>query len=231
MLYNIEKSNKMDTSVIFQFLKDLSTNNNREWFNSHRSDYDKARLDFEALLSAVISRITLFDNSIEGIQPKDCTYRIYRDTRFSSNKTPYKTHFGGYINAKGKKSNHCGYYIHLEPGGSMLAGGSLCLPPKILKAVRQSIYDNIDEYRAIVEDPTFKKYFPVVGEDFLKTAPKGFPRDFEYIDYLKCKEYTCTHFVSDDFFSSSDFLDNMERVFIQFKRFSDFLNYTIDDIE
>ena len=181
MLYNIEKSNIMNASVIFQFLKDLSSNNNREWFNDHRGDYERARLEFELLLSEAINSIALFDSTIEGIQPKDCTYRIYRDTRFSSDKTPYKNHFGGYINARGKKSNHCGYYIHLQPGGSMLAGGSLCLPPKVLKAVRQSIYDNIDEYRSIVEDGAFKKYFPVVGEDFLKTAPKGFPKDFEYI--------------------------------------------------
>lgn len=221
----------MSLSVIFNFLKELSANNNREWFNNHRDEYEKARLEFENLLSLVISRISLFDESVKNIQPKDCTYRIYRDTRFSLDKTPYKIHFGGYINAHGKKSDHCGYYIHLEPGKSMLAGGSICLPPKVLKAVRQSIYDNIDEYREIVEDPQFKQYFPVVGEDFLKTAPKGFPKDFEYINYLKCKEYTCTYYVTDDFFLSNDFLEQTELVFRQFKRFADFLNYTIDDFE
>lgn len=221
----------MNPSVIFDFLKELSVNNNREWFNNHREDYDKARIEFENLLSLVISRISLFDESVKNIQPKDCTYRIYRDTRFSLDKTPYKTHFGGYINSRGKKSDHCGYYIHLEPGNSFLAGGSYCLPPKVLKAVRQSIFDNIDEYRGIVEDPNFKKYFPIVGDDFLKTAPKGFPKDFKYIDYLKCREYTCIYKVLDAFFSSSDFLQQTESIFIQFKRFADFLNYTIDDFE
>lgn len=221
----------MNVSVIFQFLSELSANNNREWFNEHREEYENAKLEFENLLSLVISRIALFDDAVKGVQSKDCTYRIYRDTRFSSDKTPYKNHFGGYINAKGKKSNHCGYYIHLQPGGSMLAGGSLCLPPSILKAVRQSIFDNIDEYRSIVEDKAFKKYFPIVGENFLKTAPKGFPKDFEYIDYLKCKEYTCTHLVDDQFFTSDDFLNQTEEIFKQFKRFADFLNYTIDDFE
>ena len=221
----------MNPSVIFDFLKELSVNNNREWFNNHREDYDKARIEFENLLSLVISRISLFDESVKNIQPKDCTYRIYRDTRFSLDKTPYKTHFGGYINSRGKKSDHCGYYIHLEPGNSFLAGGSYCLPPKVLKAVRQSIFDNIDEYRGIVEDPNFKKYFPIVGDDFLKTVPKGFPKDFKYIDYLKCREYTCIYKVLDAFFSSSDFLQQTESIFIQFKRFADFLNYTIDDFE
>lgn len=221
----------MNMPVIFQFLKNLAANNNREWFNEHRDEYETARTEFENLLAAVISRIGLFDESIRGVQVKDCTYRIYRDTRFSSDKTPYKIHFGGYINAKGKKSNHCGYYVHLQNDSCMLAGGSLCLPSDILKAVRQSIYDNIDEYRAIVEDPSFKKYFPVVGEDFLKTAPKGFPKDFKYIDYLKPKEFTCAHLVPDTFFFAPDLMEKVEDVFRQFKRFSDFINFTIDDFE
>lgn len=221
----------MNTSIIFRFLKELGENNNREWFTAHRDEYENAKAEFEKLLAAIIARISLFDESIRGIQPKDCTYRIYRDTRFSSDKTPYKNHFGGYINAKGKKSNHCGYYVHIQEGNCMIAGGSLCLPTNILKAVRQSIYDNIDEYLAIVEDPQFKKYYPIVGESFLKTAPKGFPKDFKYIDYLKCKEYTCSYMVPDSFFLASDLLDQTEDAFRQFKRFSDFLNYTIDDFE
>lgn len=221
----------MNTSIIFRFLKELGKNNNREWFTEHREEYEQARDEFEKLLGAIISRISLFDESIRGIEPKDCTYRIYRDTRFSSDKTPYKNHFGGYINAKGKKSNHCGYYVHIQEGGCLLAGGSLCLPAPILKAVRQSIYDNIDEYRTIVEDPEFKKYFPVVGENFLKTAPKGFPKDFKYVEYLKCKEYICSYSVPDSFFLAPNLLDSTEEVFRQFKRFSDFLNFTIDDLE
>lgn len=217
--------------VIFRFLKDLAANNNREWFNEHRDEYETARTEFESFLSVVIARISLFDESIRGIQPKDCTYRIYRDTRFSSDKTPYKNHFGGYINAKGKKSNHCGYYVHIQPDSCMLAGGSLCLPPNVLRALRQSIYDNIDEYRSIVEDPSFKRFFPIIGEDWLKTAPKGFPKDFKYIDYLKPKEFVCSYNVPDAFFLAPNMLDKTEETFRQFKRFADFINYTIDDFE
>ena len=216
---------------IFQFLKDLAANNNREWFQGHKDEYLKAQKEFEELLTAIIARISLFDESIVGIQAKDCTYRIYRDTRFSSDKTPYKIHLGGYINARGKKSEHCGYYVHIEPDNCMLAGGSWCLEPKVLKAVRQSVYDNIDEYREIVEDPAFKQYFPVIGENHLKTAPKGFPKDLEYIDYLKCKDYTCAYMVPDAFFLAPDLLDKVEDVFKQLKRFADFTNFTIDDFE
>ena len=88
---------KMNIPVIFQFLKDLSANNNREWFNEHKAEYETARAEFDNFLATVIARISLFDETIRGIQPKDCTYRIYRDTRFSADKTPYKIHFGGYI--------------------------------------------------------------------------------------------------------------------------------------
>lgn len=221
----------MNIPIIFKFLKELSLNNNREWFNNHKDDYLKAQTEFENLLTAIIQRISLFDDEIVGIQAKDCTYRIYRDVRFSQDKSPYKIHFGGYINGKGKKSEHCGYYVHLQLGNCMLAGGSLCPPPDILKALRQSVYDNIDEYRSIVEDPAFKKYFPVIGENFLKTAPKGFPKDFKYIDYLKPKEFICSYQVPDEFFLDEKMLDNVSDVFKQLKRFSDFTNYTIDEFE
>ncbi len=221
----------MNVPLIFEFLKELSANNNRQWFNENKGKYLQAQAAFEELLAVIIERISLFDEEIRGVQPKDCTYRIYRDTRFSSDKTPYKTHFGGYINGRGKKSDHCGYYVHLEPGNSLLAGGSYCLPSHVLKAVRQSVYDNIEEYLSIVEDSAFKRYFPVIGDEFLKSAPKGFPKDFEYIDYLKCKQYICDYKVGDDFFMQAGFLDETEQAFRQLKLFGDFINYTIDDFE
>lgn len=220
-----------DIAIVFSYLKQLSANNNREWFNDHKDDYKKAQLVFEVFIASVIDRIATFDESVRGIQAKDCTYRIYRDTRFSNDKTPYKTHFGAYINAKGKKSDHCGYYVHIENGNCLIAGGSLCCRPDILKALRQSVYDNIDEFRRIVEDPEFSKYFPVVGDNFLKTAPKGFPKDFKYLKYLRCKEYTCCYNAPDELFLSDDFPERSEPVFRQLKRFADFTNYTIDDLE
>lgn len=221
----------MDISVVFDFLKKLAANNNREWFSEHRDEYERARAEFEKLVAVVIERISVFDESIRGVQVKDCTYRIYRDTRFSSDKTPYKIHMGAYINAKGKKSDHCGYYVHVQPGNCMLAGGSYCPSPKLLKALRQAVYDNIEEFVSIVDDPEFKKYFPKIGYNFVKTTPKGFPKDFEYIDYLKCKEYCCDYAVADSFFTSPDMLNKVEDAFRQLKRFSDFTNYTIDEFE
>lgn len=221
----------MNVSGILDFLKLLAANNNREWFHIHKSEYIRVQSDFESLLGEVIVRLSLFDESIAHIHPAECTYQIYRDTRFSADKSPYKNHIGGYINARGKKSNHCGYYIHLEPGNCMLAGGSWCMPSHMLKAVRQSVCDNIEAYRAIVEDEAFRTYFPVVGEGWLKTNPKGFPKDFPYSQYIRCKDYTVSYHIPDSFFDNPDFMDEIVKVFIQLKRFADFTNSTIDELE
>lgn len=221
----------MNNEVIFRFLREIACHNDREWFNAHRDLYDEARHEFDRLLMAVIAHISRFDTSVCHIEPADCTYRIYRDTRFSQDKTPYKIHMGGYINAKGKKSDHCGYYLHLQPDACMLAGGSYCLPSPVMRALRQSVYDNIDEYRSIVEAPAFHAHFPQVGETFLKTAPKGFPRDFEHIKYLQCKEFTVACPLPDDFFLQPDCAERSADIFEIMKPFCDFLNYTIDEEE
>ena len=221
----------MNAALIFRFLKELAANNNREWFNAHRDRYTAAQQAFEEMVTAVIARIATFDESVAQVRAKDCTYRIYRDTRFTPDKTPYKIHMGAYINPMGKNAQHCGYYLHLQPEGSLLAGGSWCPPPPLLRALRQAVYDNMDEYRSIVEDPAFSQYFPLVGENFLKTAPKGFPKDYPYIKYLQCKEYTVQCPVPDSFLTAPDFLDRTEEIFRQMKRFSDFVNYTIDEYE
>lgn len=220
----------MNVPYIFRFLKDLSEHNDREWFRVHKEEYRLAQQEFESLLTQVIGRIAVFDESVRSVQASDCTYRIYRDTRFSADKTPFKVHFGGYINAHGKKSDYCGYYVHLENGHCMLAGGSICLPPRTLKAIRRSIYENIEEYVSIVEDPSFKRFFPQIGDEHLKMPPKGFPKDFPQIDYLKCKDYTCTYMVPDDFFYAPDWLDRTEEVFRQLKRFANFTNYAIEEM-
>lgn len=216
---------------ILDYLKDIAAHNDREWFNAHRKRYDEVRGLFENMVEQVILRIATFDESISRLQVKDCTYRFYRDTRFSEDKSPYKRHLGAYINAHGKKSFHSGYYFHLEPGNCLLAGGAWCLPSPILKAVRQSIVDETEEFRQIVEDPHFKKIFPTIGETHLKTLPKGFPKDYPYPDYLRPKDYSVCHYVSDDFFRQPDWLDQTETIFRTMKPFNDFVNFTIDEME
>ncbi len=222
---------KQKIDCILEFLKDVTSHNNREWFAEHKGRYEQVRVYFEEMVQEIIWRVAEFDESVAHLSVKDCTYRFYRDTRFSEDKSPYKRHFGAYINAKGKKSFHSGYYFHLEPGACLLAGGAWCLPPNILKAVRQSIVDELDEFRAIVEENCFMKAFPKIGETHLKTLPKGFPKDFPYPDYLRPKDYSVCHGVDDDFFRSSDWLERSVEVFRLMKPFNDFINYTIDDYE
>ncbi len=215
-------------SICLNFLKDIAVHNNREWFNENRSKYDDARLAFESMTEELIARITVFDPSVQYLKAGDCTYRFYRDIRFSPDKSPYKRHFGAYINAKGKKSFHGGYYFHIEPGNCLLAGGSYCLPSNMLKAVRQSIYDNPEAFHKIVSNKKFRTLFPVIGEKHAKIIPKGFPKDFPYPEYLKCKDYSVFHNVNDSFLSGSGWLEQTARVFETMKPFIDFVNETID---
>ena len=221
----------MDIKLIFDFLRQLAAHNEREWFHEHKSLYQTASQEFDKLLTILIARIGEFDPSVRHLQPKDCTWRIYRDTRFSLDKSPYKTHMGGFISAKGKKSLHLGYYFHLEPGGSLYAGGTYGLTPKQIQEVRYSIYDEIDTYRKIIENKKFKRFFPTVGDEMLKVNPKGFPKDFPYMELLKPKDFTVWHHFDDSFFDQPDFIDTWVELAKVSKPFLDFINYTVDDFE
>ena len=132
---------------IIQFLTELRQNNNREWFQANKSRYDSLRKGFIDEVQQLIDRIALFDPEIAGLEAKDCLFRIYRDIRFSPDKTPYKIHFAAYMaSCGGRGSERAGYYIHLEPGGCLLSGGVWCPPPALLKALRKDIYENIEDY-------------------------------------------------------------------------------------
>ena len=221
----------MNITPILDFLRELAANNNREWFMEHKPQYQAVMQKFDKLLTMLIARIGEFDPSIRHLQPKDCTWRIYRDVRFSYDKRPYKTHIGGFMSAKGKKSLHLGYYYHLEPEGCFFAGGTYGLTPKQLQAVRQSIYNDIDEYRSIIEDKQFKQLFPTIGMEEMKVNPKGFPKDFPYMDLLKRKDFSVFKFFDDDFVKQPDFVDAWVEWARVAKPFLDFINYTVDDFE
>ena len=232
----------MDTKMIIGFLRDVMANNNRPWFMEHKDEYMAAKADFERGVEQAIGRIAGFDASIAHITVKDSTYRFYRDTRFSPDKSPYKNHLGAYIAAHGKKSLHGGYYLHLEPGHCLLACGDYWLPTNILTSCRNEIMANIDRWLECVRSDEFLKYFGAsdsakwddqqgFGLERLKTCPSGFPRDYEHIGYLRMKDYCCWHHVADDFFEGDTWLDTMENVFKAAKPMMDFVNAVIDDYE
>lgn len=232
----------MNTSKILKFLKAITVNNNRQWFAEHRKEYELVRKDFEHDISKVIDAIAVFDSSVSHLTVKDVTYRFNRDTRFSADKSPYKRHFGAYISAHGKKSLHGGYYIHVEPGNCLLACGCYCLPTNILTACRNEIMGNIDTWRGIVEQPLFVETFGKVGckpwgdihgfgIEHLKTCPSGFPRDYEFIEYLRMKDYCCWQQVPDDFFAQDDWIEKAIEIFKIAKPMMDFINNVVDDYE
>lgn len=232
----------MDAGKILDFLRNLSANNNRQWFMEHKGEYMEARADFENGVAQAISRISTFDPSVAHLSVKDCTYRFNRDTRFSADKSPYKNHLGAYIAAHGKKALHGGYYIHLEPGHCIVSCGNYCLPTNILTACRNEIMANERQWLECVENPDFLKYYGAgenagwddgqgFGLERLKTCPSGFPRDYKYIKYLRMKDYCCWHTVGDDFFQGENWLDDMEKILLAGKPMMDFINSVIDDYE
>lgn len=215
---------------IFTFLEDITLHNDRTWFSENRSRYDAAQDHFVKMAEQTIAGIGLFDPAVADIPVKSTLYRFHRDTRFSPDKSPYKRHFGCYINPKGKKSQHGGYYLHIQPGNCLVAGGAYCLESPILKAVRQSIVDNPETFRNIVEEEQFKRLFPVIGENRLKTIPAGFSRDFPYPQYLQPKDYSVFTPVPDSLFYEKNWCEEVCSIFRIMKPFLDFVNDTIDDM-
>ena len=177
----------------------------------------------------LIGRISLFDPEVAGLEAKDCLFRIYRDIRFSPDKTPYKCHFAAYISQGGRASERGGYYIHLEPGGCLLSGGVWCPPPALLKKLRQDIYDHIEEFTAIIEEPTFKKTFPVLEGEMLKRMPAGYPMDSPYGYIMKHKDFSVVSYKPDNFFYAKNWMDKAVDDFKLLLPFNRFLNYTVDE--
>ncbi len=213
---------------ILDFLKRLAANNNREWFATHKEEYLEVKRQTEDLTRRMIAIVATVDTGAAPLRVTDCTYRIYRDTRFSVDKTPYKTHIGIFVNPpRGKKSLTCGYYLHLEPDNVFFAAGTIGHPAPVLKALRQSVFDEIDEYRSIVEDAEFLHYFPEIGYQPLKTAPKGFPKDWPFIDYLKPRHFMACGSFAPCSLMGEIFETSLLPAVRQAYRFNRFHNFTI----
>ena len=214
---------------IYTFLKQIAEHNDRDWFHAHQAEYKGARATFEEMTRQLIFRIAAFDASVAYQTPKSCIYRFARDIRFSNDKSPYKRHFGAFVCSHGRKSYRGGYYLHVEPGNTLVAGGSWCPPAPLLKHIRETIISDIDDFRSIVEAPEFKTLYPAIGEDPVKTMPKGFPKDFAYPEYIKPRLYTVWHPLSDEFLFQPDAMDQLESMFRTMYPFNRFLNEVFDD--
>lgn len=215
---------------IINFLSDLDKNNNREWMLENKTRYKQLQTKFELLTELLINEIRNFDPSIGVPAPKECIFRLNRDTRFSADKTPYKTHFGTYIANGGRKSKTGGYYLHISPTESFLAVGIYCPMAPELKKIRREIDLNGDELTEILKEPELVNTFNNLWGETLKTAPRDYPKDHTYIELLRHKHFILFHQLTISDIYSSDFVSNTLNMFKLGFPLNRFLNTALDDI-
>jgi uncharacterized protein (TIGR02453 family) len=217
-----------------RFLKQLQKNNNKNWFDAHRADYEAAKIDFQNFIQLLIDHLQKFDTTITGITARECLFRINRDIRFSKDKTPYKTNMGASIKAGGKKSPFAGYYFHLEPGKTFVGGG-LWMPEKeVLKNVRQEIDYNWNEFQNIINEKSFKKIYGDVykGKELsLSTTPKGYEKENPAVEYLKLKCFIAETTLKDEELTKATLHRKTIDAFVALMPFLKFINRSIDDAE
>lgn len=222
----------MDAKLILSFLKELSNNNNKEWFDANRPTYEKAKKEMENFIGEVIGEISKFDPSLTGLEPKKAMFRIFRDVRFSKDKTPYKTSFGASLAPGGRKMTAAGYYVHIEPGNKSIIAGGMWGPEKEkLAAIRQEIDYNANAFKKILGKKSFRETFGGLWEeDKLKTAPKGYPKDHPEIDLLRNVHFVVSHKIADVKLKSNDLLKQVATVSKELKPLNDFLNVATEAV-
>ncbi|NTS39562.1 DUF2461 domain-containing protein [Flavisolibacter sp. BT320] len=215
-----------------RFLTELKKNNNKPWFDANRAQYEAARIDFSNFIQLVIDALQKSDTTISGLMARDCLFRINRDIRFSKDKTPYKANFGASIKRGGRKLGFAGYYFHLEPGQSF-AGGGLWMPEApALKAVRQEIDYNGDEFSGIIEDKAFQKIFGDLyksSEVSLATMPKGYEKDHPAAPYLRLKSFIAEVRISDEELTKGSLHKKTLAAFEAIQPLLTFINRTIGE--
>lgn len=217
-------------SRMLGFLALLKDNNNRPWFAERKEEYEAIRRQCLAELGTLIDGMARFDPRMVGVTPQECTYRIYCDIRFSPDKSPFKTHFGAVIAPGGRKCKEAGCYLHIEPGECFLCGGVWFPEQPVLNFLRHNILDNIDEFMEIINEPNFRKHYPTLAGDSLKTMPKGFPKDCPHEEIIRMKEFLVLKKYNDSLFSRENWqrkvIDDIRRM----KPFVDFLNYAFEEL-
>jgi uncharacterized protein (TIGR02453 family) len=214
----------MDHKLTLKFLKDIAKNNNRNWFEKNKPRYLEVKNGFDDFLEEVHRHLLKFDQSLANLNPRKIAFRIYRDVRFSKDKRPYKTNMGAGFSSKGKMEQEPGYYVHIEPGKSFIAGGLYMPDPANLAKVRQEIDYNPDRLLKILNDRKFRKLYKQLDEwDKLKTAPKGYAKDHPHIEILKNKSFVVSHRFTDAEVASKTFAKKVADAAKVLKSFNDFL--------
>ncbi len=190
------------------FLGSLKNHNNREWFAAQSERYDTARAAFEDFVDDLIIRYNEIE-PVHGLPAKDCVYRIHRDVRFSSDKTPYKTSMSAVIGPGGRRSQRLNLYVHIEPGASMAASGLYMPTPEQLKRVRASIDEDDWSLRSVLSARDFKKHFGALGGERLKSSPRGYAADHPAADLLSHKQFLAMKMFSDADVTSPKFAEKV----------------------
>lgn len=222
----------MTMNPILEFLNKLAANNNRPWFQAHKPEFDALRAQWLDDLGRIITAMAEWEPRIGHLTPQQATYRIYRDTRFSPDKTPYKVYFSASFNPNGDKSHSPGYYLQMDirPGESGLYGGIWCPPSPVLNKLRRAITDNAEEWNEIASEPLLEKLYPGwVASSSLKTVPKGWDKNHPMAHILRLKDYGKFHPVDAAFFSDPSWPERTAELFRPLKPLIDFLSYSINE--
>ena len=212
----------IDSSTL-QFLKTLLKNNNRNWFTENKNLYIEAQKDVLLFVENLIEEMSKFDEEILKIDAKKSLFRIYRDVRFSKDKSPYKTNFGAGL-GMGKGTRITGYYLHIEPGKSFLAGGVYQPEPSALKEIRKEISMSGNEFLKILEQKDFRNNFRGLSvENKLQRVPAGFEKDDPMSEYLKLKNFIVVHPISDASLLKENAAKDFAKIFESIKPLNDFL--------
>lgn len=212
-----------------KFLKEVKKNNNRVWFEDQKKRYKDLKADLLESIHEIALELQKYDDNLEinpgNLSSRTKVFRIYRDVRFSKDKTPYKTNFAGEINRGKMKDGFPGYYIHIEPGGCFVAGGIYMPESKILKELRKKIDTKYKVLDGILNDKDFKKMFPVglSNERMLKTSPRDYSVDHPGIEYLRHKDFTVFKSLSDEEVLSSEFEEKVIDICKQIAKLNEFL--------
>lgn len=206
----------------FDFLNLLKQHNNRDWFNEHKSAFQQEFQLVETFAEALLEKLSMHD-LIETPSGKKSLYRIYRDTRFSNDKTPYKTHWSGSFK-RATKQRRGGYYFHIEQGNSFIAGGFFGPVPQDLKLIRDDIAFDDTPLRQILKSKSFVSMFGTLQGEQLKSAPKGFATDHEAIDLLRYKQYLLIRRFTDEEVLDSSFLEEANKTFKAMRPFFDYMS-------
>ena len=216
----------MNIDSIIDYLSALSMNNNREWYHANKESFKKANAQFEGLLQALILEIGKFDSSILHNNPKELTFKIVRDTRFSHDKSPYNPAFRAHISSKGKLPVPVGYYLMIKPGDQSFLGGGLFADmfKGATAMVRDYIAQNGGEWERVIHEPDFEKHFTVRGTA-LKRVPAGYEKEHPQAEYLKYKSWYLEYPLKDEEWKDAERLvAKAAELFRIMKPFNDYLN-------